>query len=714
MLHRQALGLEAGMAVEEYDKLLQGIEYASGVRRGPVPQEITDFYKDALGSELEMGRVAAASTIEQTPARVRVEFQNMENRLRQAAFAQPGNWGKTHDEIDALADATGVVEISQQIPPYALATADRVIDPLFRDIERTGGGHLQRADLILVDGKTIRETMQEQFTASGRTGSFDDFYRQNANRMTNELVAAGLMAGKRVEAFVPNKYGEIPKEPTQITKTGYEPSPLKPEHFNAWQRHFAKRGFYQEKVARQAEYERLMAARDRVRGQAEANAEKAGKVIADARLESLHGAIETGKRLVTTGARVKGMFFGRIMAERADALQAKIGDKPLRAVSADDAGRPMETFTFAAFQAMNSGSGSYGSFTRSEPVDTCIGMLLAQGHDIHDIMDPAKLQTERDAAAREFMEHAAADDQEWLGRVTYHGHMATLAAAARMTQGQDITGDAYRAELPYLQTMLHSAFSTSQKLATPGCREGYLMEACKEAARDKDAITDQELALGSARGTALDGKINDCALLCDELMTGLKAEAQLAADPVGADPTVLSTVALAKLCQQHMRSGSNIIETAPRSAEMAACRAASFESGLRETPNSIAEMAGSLLSPKNQAATARAAANGKLMAGLNGRIAYTDDILNGKQMFNTEFKDCMVRRGGSVVKQRTEVKVPGKKPLAAFALHGEAPDPLAAEAPQKQKQQRAPRRQQPSKAPRTHVAGSDGTIGKVL
>ncbi|GFI64929.1 hypothetical protein IMSAG185_00522 [Lachnospiraceae bacterium] len=58
--------------------------------------------------------------------------------------------------------------------------------------------------------------------------------------------------------------GKIPKEPVQITKTGYKPSPVKKVTLNAWERHFSKHGFYQEKAAKAVEYEKISQARERV------------------------------------------------------------------------------------------------------------------------------------------------------------------------------------------------------------------------------------------------------------------------------------------------------------------------------------------------------------------------------------------------------------------------------------------------------------------
>ena len=102
---------------------------------------------------------------------------------------------------------------------------------------------------------------RERNTPRNSNITLDEYRRQQAN----EIVAAGLMAGKRVEAFLPDERGRIPKEPIQITKSGYEPSPLKKVTLNAWERHFSKHGYFKEKAAKAAEYQKFIEARERVR-----------------------------------------------------------------------------------------------------------------------------------------------------------------------------------------------------------------------------------------------------------------------------------------------------------------------------------------------------------------------------------------------------------------------------------------------------------------
>lgn len=268
IMHQRARELETCAAVADYDMMLQGAEYAAGLRTGPVPGEIKDFYHNVLGEGLALGLVTQAETACPPVECFYVKFENLDNKLLHQAQANPRNWGKTEEEIRDFADKIDEDTVLQTISPYAKAAADRVLDPAFAHQEKASGGAISRADLIIIDGKTIREKMFEDYNASHLdTDGFDAFFRKNVRQATGEYVAAGLMAGKRVEAFVPDRRGRIPVQPSQILPAadGYKPSPLKPERFNAWQRFFSRHGFYQEKVERQAEYDRMMAARGRVR-----------------------------------------------------------------------------------------------------------------------------------------------------------------------------------------------------------------------------------------------------------------------------------------------------------------------------------------------------------------------------------------------------------------------------------------------------------------
>jgi len=720
LMHQQAVGMETDLPVVQYDQLMQGIEYAAGVRTGPVPKEITDFYKDTLKTELDLGMVAAAGRLDKVPAKINVEFQDLDHKLLHSAFSNPENWGKSAKDLDVIVDKMDHVEISTQIPPYALATADRVIDPLFRGMEKEPPANFRdpaaiqkgtgvdimfsRGDLISIDGKTVRETMQEQFTASGKAGSFDDFYKQNVKQMTNELVAAGLMAGKRVEAFVPDRNGQIPKEPTQITKTGYEPSPLKPERFNAWQRHFAKRGFYKNKVARQQQYERVMAARDRMRSKA-AISEAAHR---QERTELMQDAIARREALSPKKYENMTMFFGKVMDEMAPQLQTIADqhehqkDVQIRTFTTDANGVTRRTYNSQATEAMNTllhtmgADGAFILFSRTEPVDTCICALMAKGYKYQDIMDPNKLQEERDAIGREFVEHAKVNDQEWLGRTFYAGHKAAVEQARELTRGLDPNNPSHFRRLAEAEAMVHSAFGMSQQLAERDCHRGYQL-GCRD-----DLGTD-DLALASQTAEALNGTVNDLAHGMEVLFKGVAAQATLARDGLKAGNLILSRsmmdLGAAKIVQTNLKPGNSLAERVPPYEETMAYRAASGASGSsvgKDNPISLYTLATEVLAPDQEASFMRDAASGRLFDRINARGDREPAFnLNGPAMRNEQKFELVQGEDGSIKLSETIVQERLMTGRVSFALDKPAPEPQDPSLPPKQVQ--APQKQAPQK-----------------
>ena len=361
LLHKQARVMETDMSVTLYDQYLQGVEYAAGVRTGPVPQEVQDFYSQHM-QPLNTELVKQAAQMTQAPREISVEFEDLEHKLQQQLFANPRNWGKTPREVTV--QGLDMDAVGNAIPPYARATARRVLDPLFRTAETLDDeATINRGDLIIIDGKTVREKMYEDFVAAGRKPlEFYTFYQANYQKAASEYVAAGLMAGKRVEAFIPDKDGKIPKEPTQITKTGYEPKALQKVVLNAWERFWSKRGFFKEKTAQAAEYQRMVEARERVQ------------------------ATHLKQKLFLDGPP-----------------QPRVKDAYLR-----DWHEPVD-------------GGPYRfSVTRSAITSTAVCALLHAGYNMKDIFDQTKLLDEKAAMGREVLQRMK-DDQHWLGEQMFHG-----------------------------------------------------------------------------------------------------------------------------------------------------------------------------------------------------------------------------------------------------------------------------------------------------
>ncbi len=349
------------------------LEYAAGLtERVPTAQE-RRFMKN-VGAELRPDVERCREDALTAPGKLKMVFANLDHQVEQKYFASPLTWNGGPGGLPKDADNEDALE--GMIDRYALATADRVISPLFQRAERTSHGLIARDELITVDGRMVSDIINERFDEAWKKGELGEgvsrssWIEENRAKMTNDIVSAGLMAGKRVEAFVPDKSGRIPKEPVQITKEGYEPSPLKKVTLNAWERHFAKHGYFKEKAAKAAEYERVMEARNKIQARNEERRIQMGSPMS---------------------MGMKEFFFQGWVKDH--------GPLPDSAV--------------------NGISGSRGAYTT---LAACA--MLKEGYHIQDILDPNKMGKERDRICRETMDRLVAQDKEWAAEVCYEGHKA--------------------------------------------------------------------------------------------------------------------------------------------------------------------------------------------------------------------------------------------------------------------------------------------------
>lgn len=425
-LHEKSCELRVSADVVKYNKYLQGIEYAAGVRTGPVPQEVLDFYSTELHRTLDQDRVLEAADLYAQPREIHVEFENLDNKFQQRDFANPRCWGKKPGEIERTENP----RLDRMVSPYARATAERVLDPLFGRTEDLWGDQdykanpINRGTHIIIDGKTVREKLLEDFMAipGSRMRDFDTFYKDNYRQKTGEYVAAALMAGKRVEAFVPDRNGRIPDEPVQITKTGYEPSPLNKVTLNAWQRFASKLGFYKEKVAKAAEYQRMIDARERV---------KAG---------NLASALEAD---VEAGAQRKQFFGAQIAA----------GTMPEKVPGG-----------FSATRLVLS------------TVATCA--MAEAGYPVEEIFDPTKLTEEKQRVGEAVLRNMTNGNIEWTANTLFSGQRRLVEyldeAATRLRLTED-ERSLFRPENRTLFNVAHTLFDANQECAH--CKQEYAAAA---------------------------------------------------------------------------------------------------------------------------------------------------------------------------------------------------------------------------------------------
>lgn len=386
---RSRLSETEGMT-EQFELYLQGLEHVVGIDpRAELPEEVTNLYTRVLETPLNGERYREKRDQVCMPQAYKVEFENTEDMLFYKASMRPGNWGLSEAEIRKklnggpeerrslhLTDE----EIDNTVVTYARATVDRAIHPLFDELERTEVQtlNINRGDYIIVDGKTVRERMLEEYLAGGgEIAGFEQHFKDNSHQKTNEYVAAALMAGKRVEAFVPDKFGRLPKEPTQIVKNGYTPAPIQKVTLNAWERFFAKRGFYKEKAAKAAEYQQFQEARERVR------------------LHNFCGCVE----LDVGSATAREPYFGAWSRENGGAVHSR-------------------------YNAADEGAVIAYSTSRTAEFSTAVCCMAAMGHKLEDIFDNTKLLAQKEQVGREVMRRFEANDHIWLLSAMHHGQIA--------------------------------------------------------------------------------------------------------------------------------------------------------------------------------------------------------------------------------------------------------------------------------------------------
>lgn len=168
--------------------------------------------------------------------------------------------------------------VDQQTQEYAQETVAAHLDNMFLPCEGPGNDHkVDRGNHVVIDGRTVREILIEEYAkthdpSDGRFSiDFKNYYFKEGKAALSQRVAAAVMAGRQVDVYVPDpKTGKIKDTPTRMTKSGYEPDPIRrPMQMTRWQRFWSKLGFYKDKVAeqkrQQAEYAKRDAARDRVK-----------------------------------------------------------------------------------------------------------------------------------------------------------------------------------------------------------------------------------------------------------------------------------------------------------------------------------------------------------------------------------------------------------------------------------------------------------------
>lgn len=457
--------------LKQMDQYLTALEHVAGLRRNTPSREV-------LATARDLG-IAPTLVTQQAPLipvdKLDLQFQNFDNVIHQRYFATPNNWGLAPEALQREPADAGA--LSQHVETFAEATVGFSLDGAYagRESQFREPNCNTRATMIIVDGMTVAERMAAEYQKMTETHDawvqrvrdneqaardrgekvqpqkipplqgYTEWYKTNLQDRTNKYVAAALTQGKRVEAFIPNQDGTLPKEPVQLTASGYKPSPLRPVTMNAWERFWSRYGFYKEKQAKIDEYRRFSDARERVQAKYEL------------------GMI-TEKSI--THPQYREMFFG-------DYLRAH-GHNDLGAFQDTlHPNNPMKTI----------------QRDRSSYTTLAICAMAAHGIEMKDILDPQAMVAEKQAIGGMILERACMDpatgqpgnaqgnrigDTSWIGAVYMQGQQAILGQIDRMMNGVDVQDmQQMRKIQPYVSACADVIFDVSQDKVKPGFAAGY-------------------------------------------------------------------------------------------------------------------------------------------------------------------------------------------------------------------------------------------------
>lgn len=538
---------EKGQQVQRYpvvdmEKAITGLEYLVGIRRGPLTPDVQQFFQKEFSFDLAKADLAQFRTLVR-PSEMVFRYPDFESQCAQRNFSKPEYWDRSTFDVPPLHGT----EMDEQRFAYSVGTAMKTLDTMFGDAERlevetvqkqTARGTEQyerhaydRADLLIIGGKTAREILAEEYAAGTLKGQyeadstrtfkdFQDFYDVYGHEAVADLVGNAMLSGEHVEAFIPHGKGGVfaKGEPVQLTQMGFERSKLSKVELNGWEKFWNRFGFFKEKKALADEYASFTAARERVKLN---NLAVKAQVLAD-----------TAKAISGTSAQSKREFFG---------------DQPL----------PKNIELHRKYNAERSAMVSFAAMK-----------LIIDGYPIEKVFDPAALQAEKLAAGNAVLKmFRDTDDIQAEAKFFRDAATAFPAALNKFVADHPMPdGDVLaftRSEFIPLRRACAAAFDLSQEVLR--ARSAF-------APQDYDRIVD-DLSLTAHLGDSVDKMV----IKRQELITGKFGNR--AADAIC---DYLSSAAYLMGVQQAVKTagkGTPFTQALPRTTEMWLDAAASIAVG---------------------------------------------------------------------------------------------------------------------------------------
>lgn len=232
-LEEQKEELKNDPALKDYDKFMDVMEHYSGVKflnerlQSKEVRDMVYFLKGKFG-------VISCDTLKQSPHEqaakfsnpksIDIEFENFENIANFQRSLNDKNTGKTMEEVAAATPTISEQKnILSTIPSYIEASCDRALSAALPNAK-------DRADMIFIDGRSIREIMKAE-----KEFEHKDPTEEEIKKYSNLYVAAALRNGNYVEAFTRDYRGgdkSINYKPVPITAKGEDSIIMKKDGAN--------------------------------------------------------------------------------------------------------------------------------------------------------------------------------------------------------------------------------------------------------------------------------------------------------------------------------------------------------------------------------------------------------------------------------------------------------------------------------------------------
>ena len=371
----RANALKESEAVKDYNLLITGLEAYSGVGHYQMDDKTIDAYDRLLGyvtnGETSFSARFTDGEYHERPERININMRSMDQFFEQFMESHPEAKGKTEEELKALNPSYTLFE--KTVTNYAKDALEDTLSSCFATMD-------ERLDLIMVDGQTLREMIEEKDKKEGRK---EERTPQEFNDITCNILTAALKGDARVEAFMPETVSREGK------KFYAEPVPImakQPEErvtMSFWEKFLALFGFNKEKAQKykkqQIMDQKMEACKQRVK-------QKMTKDLTLAEKKAGGQSVEFSAPM-TKEKKERLKITSEIAKENCDNFV-----RDARIIERLNGERDKLTYSFFPEEAKEQKGvtieGKVDTLKRDKPLYNCVTMMLQRGIPYEEVLDP--------------------------------------------------------------------------------------------------------------------------------------------------------------------------------------------------------------------------------------------------------------------------------------------------------------------------------------